>query len=201
MSFNSDNYPILVKQLFDDETHAGIKEYIEKYAPLLPLQSDDSEFVRMYGHNVEFFVDIHYQLKNFASECFQQEVKPSYCFLSMYKENGICPLHIDRPQCRFTIDYLIQTTQEEPWPIHIGHHLTDLEVEDIHSKKFGYPESDEIKKIIFDREQWYTASLEENDAILYSGTHSWHYRSERLRGTADLVFFHFIPEDYNGPLD
>ena len=55
--------------------------------------------------------------------------------------------------------------------------------------------------MIIDREEWSTALLEENDAVLYSGTHSWHYRSERLQGTADLVFFHFVPEDFDGPLD
>lgn len=195
------NYPIVAKQLFKPETHTAIKNFIDQRVPLMPMSLDEKDFVRTYAHNVPFFVKIHQQLTDFASEQFGQKVKPSYSFLSMYKDNGICPLHIDRPQCRYTIDYLIQSTHPGPWPIHIGEHMTDDVVADINERGVGHPDTDELKQMIIDREEWSTALLEENDAVLYSGTHSWHYRSERLQGTADLVFFHFVPEDFDGPLD
>jgi hypothetical protein len=63
----------------------------------------------------------------------------------------------------------------------------------------GHPEGDAIQARI-DQENWHTVLLNPNDAVCYSGTHSWHYRSERLKGKADLVFFHFVPVAFDGPL-
>lgn len=194
-------YPIIAKQLFDEDSYQKIIKFMEERIPFLSVGIDNNEFIRTYCHNLPFFVKMHHQLIDFASENFGEKVKPSYCFLSMYKKNGICPLHIDRPQCRYTIDYLIRIENPKPWPIHIGKHMTDEEIFEISEQAIGHPNSEELKNKIINEENWSDIFLEENDAVLYSGTHSWHYRSERLVGTADLVFFHFVPENFNGPLN
>ena len=189
----------VVRQLFAPDIHEAIKHFLDQRVPLMSVGVDEGEFVRTYAHNVPFFVSIHHQLQDLASEIFSEPVKPSYCFLSMYQNNGICPLHIDRPQCRYTIDYLIRQDQKEPWPIHIGDHMSDEQRAAIDEAGEGHPTGDAIDKRIAE-ENWHTALLNPNDAVCYSGTHSWHYRSERLKGTADLVFFHFVPVAFDGPL-
>lgn len=192
-------YPIHVRQLFDPITHEAIKQFLDERVPLMSVGVDEGEFVRTYAHNVPYFVNIHRQLGEFASDLFGEKVKPSYSFLSMYQDGGICPLHIDRPQCRYTIDYLIRQDQSESWPIHIGDHMTDVDRAAVDEAGTGHPQGDDIQARI-DAENWHTVLLEPNDAVCYSGTHSWHYRSQRLVGTADLVFFHFVPEAFDGPL-
>ena len=191
--------PVILRHLFDQPTHEAIKQFLDQRVPLMSVSVDEGEFVRTYAHNVPFFVNIHRQLTDLASTIFGEPVKPSYCFLSMYKENGICPLHIDRPQCRFTIDYLIRQDQIEPWPIHIGDHMTDDQRKTLDDAGEGHPTGVAIEQRIA-AENWSTALLNPNDAVCYSGTHSWHYRSQRLVGTADLVFFHFVPVDFDGQL-
>lgn len=193
--------PVVVKQLFDKTTHEAIIKFIDERVPLMPVGVDDGEFVRTYAHNVPFFMNIHRQLTEFASELFGEPVKPSYSFLSMYQDNGICPLHIDRPQCRYTIDYLIRQDQEEPWPIHIGDHMTDEQRQELDESGEGHPQDEDAVQKRIDAENWHTVELSPNGAVCYSGTHSWHYRSKRLKGTADLVFFHFVPVDFDGPLN
>lgn len=192
--------PKIVRGLFNTDTHKAICDFLDERTPLMSLGVDEGDFVRTYAHNVPFFVKIHKQLADFASDLFGEKVKPSYCFLSMYKDNGICPLHIDRPQCRYTIDYLIRQTQPEPWPIHIGDHMTDEQRAALDESGDGHPKDDEAIQARIAAENWHTVELNPNDAVCYSGTHSWHYRSQRLRGTADLVFFHFVPVDFAGPL-
>lgn len=197
------NGPQVVRELFSTETHQAICGFLDERVPLLALgsrlETDEGEFVRRYAHNVPFFVGIHRQLAEFASDLFGEKVKPSYVFLSMYQDNGACPLHIDRPQCRYTIDYLIRQTQPEPWPICIGDHMTDEQRQAHDDAGDGHPQGDDIQARI-DAENWHTVLLNPNDAVCYSGTHSWHYRPERLRGTADLAFFHFVPVAFDGPL-
>jgi hypothetical protein len=168
---------------------------------MMPVDVDNDSFVRRYAHNVPSFVNIHRQLTEFASEQCGEKLKPSYSFLSMYDDNGICPLHIDRPQCYRTIDYLIQQEQAEPWPICIGEPMTDKQRAEIDESGAGHPETDDEIQSRIAAETWTEVNLEPNDAVLYSGTHSWHYRPQRLKGKADLVFFHFVSVDYEGPLD
>jgi len=193
--------PTVLTELFDPDIYEAICRFLDERVPLMSLGLDDTGFVRTYAHNVPFFVNIHRQLIDLAIELFGELVKPSYSFLSMYQDNGICPLHIDRPQCRYTIDYLIRQTQPEPWPILIGDHMTDDERQALDEAGGGHPETDEQIEARIAAENWHRIELNPNDAVCYSGTHSWHYRPDRLRGTADLVFFHFVPADFAGPLN
>lgn len=191
----------IVRGLFDADAYKHLLDWLDTSVKYLPLGLDTEQFVRTYAHNPPYLVGIHKQLADFASETFGQKLKPSYVFLSMYQDNGICPLHIDRPQCFRTIDLLLRSTAAEAWPIRIGQTLTDDERIAIQESGKGHPETDEDIQAVIDSQEWTDVNLNPNDAVLYSGTHQWHYRPHRLKGTADLAFFHFVPEDFNGPLD
>ncbi len=193
--------PLIIKELFDSDTHAAIKQFLDDRVPMMSVGVDTKDFVRTYAHNVPFFVNIHKQLTDLACQVFNEKVKPSYSFLSMYENDGICPLHIDRPQCRYTIDYLIRQDQLEPWPICIGDHMTDEQRTEHDENGTGHPETDDDIQARISAENWHEVLLNPNDAVCYSGTHSWHYRPKRLVGKADLIFFHFVPETFDGPLN
>lgn len=196
--------PHVVEQLFDTSVYNTILEFMDHHVPLMPVASDLHEpdsmnkFGRLYAHNVPFFVGIHYQLAEYASDIFGEKVKPSYVFLSMYEQGGNCPLHIDRPQCRYTIDYLIRQEQKSPWPIDIGPQMTDKERDTL---TVTHPDTAEDRQTIIDAVDWTRINLNPNDAVCYSGTNAWHYRPFPSEGKADLAFFHFVPEAFNGPLN
>lgn len=195
--------PVVVRDLFDAETYATIIRFMDEWVPLIRKDTDLNEpdsinrFGRYSINDANFFTGIHHQLTDFASDLFSEEVKPSYSFLSMYETNGQCPLHIDRPQCRYTIDYLIRQEQTEPWPIAIGDEMTDSERSDIIQT---HPQTDDECQRVIDATNWTVCNLNPNDAVCYSGTNTWHYRPERSKGKADLVFFHFVPRSFRGSL-
>ena len=197
--FNTTAY--IERSLFDKSTHDQIVRFLDEWIPLTPTDNDfgwspEARFNRRYLHNSPFLVQIHHQLTDYACQVFQEKVKPSYVFLSMYEKDGNCPLHVDRPQCRYTIDYLIRQEQEHPWPIAIGPVMPD---DERYSLATTQPVGDEKTKIIEDT-NWSVCELSENDAVCYSGTHCWHYRPRPSDGKADLAFFHFVPEGFDGPL-
>ena len=191
----------VARQLFTDEIHQALVSFCETRVQYLPLQSDNGDFSRRYGNNIGPFAHLHGQLVEFASEQFGEEVKPSYSFLSLYDDRGICPLHIDRDQCRYTIDYLIRQDSEDAWPIYIGQPITDERRESLRQSGLSHPATEDDIKRTKAKENFETIELQPNDAVLYSGTHQWHYRDRIKAGTADLVFFHFVPKDFDGPLD
>jgi hypothetical protein len=190
-------HPIIIRELFETNIYRKILAFMSDIVPIIPKDSDSTEFNRTYAHNVPFFRTIHVQLAEYASGIFGEKVKPSYVFLSMYNKGGQCPLHLDRPQCRYTIDYLIRMDQKEPWPIHIGPQMSDQDRAAIDHSHF---EGKQIKDVI-ESVNWSEALLRPNDAVCYSGTNAWHYRPTKSKGKADLVFFHFVPEAFDGPLD
>lgn len=190
----------IARQLFDPITHEALKAFIRDRVPMMSVSVENEQFVRRYTHNTPYLANIHRQLTDYASQAFGEPVKPSYVFLSMYDNGGICPLHVDRPQCRYTIDYLIDQEQTEPWPIRIAETMSDQQRQTIEESREYYPDTEEAIAARIEAEQWNDALLSPNDAALYSGTHQWHYRPERLKGTASLVFFHFVATDFEGSL-
>lgn len=189
--------PIVERNVFPKETHSQIIDYLDEQVPFLNYGLDTDNFTRRYIHNPAFFVHIHGQLVEYVSELCNEKLIPSYSFLSMYDENGICPLHLDRPQCYRTFDYLIRQSPDEPWPIYVGDPMTEEQRADIDPS----PETPAgIKKVKLNT-NWNQVDLMPNDGVIYSGTHSWHYRDRLPTGTADLVFFHFVPEGFNDDLN
>lgn len=188
----------IVRQLFDQPTRQIFLEMLEQSKRILPLQ-EDPEFNRTFAHKPPFLVQVHRALTPFASQLFGEPLKPSYSLLSMYRDQGRCPLHIDRDQCYRTIDYLIEQDDPEPWPIHIGEAISDEERRT--QQEAGMPQTQDQIIARIGAETWDTALLEPNDAACYSGTHQWHYRSLPSRGTVSLAFFHFVPEAFSGSLD
>ena len=47
-----------------------------------------------------------------------EKVDPAYSFIALYNRNGKCPVHLDAPVSKWTLDYCIE--QSEPWPIHFS---------------------------------------------------------------------------------
>ena len=191
---------IVERGLFADEVHQQMIAYLDEQIPYLPVGRDTDNFTRRYMHNNPWFVHVHGQLTELASELCGEKLKPSYSFLSMYDEYGICPLHIDnKRQCYRTLDYLIRQSPDEPWPLYVGGLMTDEEVAWIgHAGQPGTVEG--IEQVKRDTD-WNVVNLMPNDAVIYSGTHSWHYRDRLSEGTADSVFFHFVSEDFDGDLN
>jgi hypothetical protein len=190
----------VIKELFEPDVHQSIIDFLNEKSSFLHLDFDKETFNRRHGHNIPFLKDIHDQMGDYASEIFGERLKPSYCFLSMYENGGICPLHLDRPQCYRTIDYLVWQESNQPWLIRIGKHMSDEEVHAINEHGQCHYDDLESASAVISSEQWTEIHLSPNEAVCYSGTNSWHYRPELSKGKCYLVFFHFVKEDFDGPL-
>lgn len=187
----------VIPDLFSPEAYDALRYYVVN-----SLRHDgepDEVFQRTARHNPRPLVWIHDQLVSLASDLFGQPVKASYCFSSNYLDGGKCPLHVDRPQCWRTIDYLVTQDSPDPWTIRIGEPWTDDQFTTEGGERFRdlVPEGTDPDLDV----RWHDIDLTPNSAVAYSGTHSWHYRPKPSVGRADLIFFHFVPEDFDGPLN
>jgi diadenosine tetraphosphatase ApaH/serine/threonine PP2A family protein phosphatase len=145
-------------------------------------------FGRWLIHDHPRLTEIQNDMTTLVSEIADEAVEPSYNFLSMYTQLGRCPLHMDAPQAKYTLDICID--QSHSWNIHISKVIPWPEA--------GFCEAEWDNRIKNDPTLAFASyALEPGEAILFSGSSQWHYRDPIPalgRNTfCDLLFFHYVP--------
>jgi len=183
--FSVKKLPGLLDETAVSELKAAIKEADVTGAPDYELR----DFGRFVIHDLPLANDLQERITGLVGELVGEPVEPSYNFLSLYWEMGRCRVHMDAPIAKWTVDFCIE--QSRSWPIYL-------------SKVLPWPEGWEG-----DGEDWQGAikddpanqfesyTMQEGEAIVFSGSSQWHYRDpiERIDDTnfCNLIFFHFIP--------
>jgi hypothetical protein len=141
-------------------------------------------------HNHPYFTELQRSTTALVSELAGEPVEPIYNFLSLYSKFGVCPVHLDAPEAKWTLDICIEQT--EPWPIHFSQIVPWPE-------ELPYQGDDwqeQIKRAPELKFQSYT--LHPGQALLFSGSSQWHYRDRLSTNGAQhsckLLFFHFVPQ-------
>jgi hypothetical protein len=138
---------------------------------------DDQSPRRYVAHNQSVARYFHHQIASVVSAIAGQPVKPSYVYLASYLSGAEIKKHIDREQCEFSVtlclDFSPEPKSATPWPIRL--------------------ETDHGNIAVYQ-------GL--GDSLLYRGTSVPHYRDILPQGyTSTSIFFHYVPENFSGPLD
>lgn len=138
---------------------------------------DSQAALRYVGFNEPVARFFHHQLAARISDLVGEPVKPSYCYFSCYSEGAVLDKHTDREQCEFSvslcIDYSPEPDGATPWPLRL--HIESGQT------------------IVFQ-------AL--GDALLYRGREIPHSRSRLHSGhSSTSLFFHFVRQDFAGPLN
>jgi hypothetical protein len=178
-------------RVFDDAVVAQIKQAVLKLQPTQLELHEAQTFGRFVVHDHPYFTKLHQSIVDLVSEAAEEAVEAEYNFLSIYTGFGVCPLHMDAPRSKWTLDLCID--QSEPWPIHFSQ-VVPWPVDFRH-------EGDDWQVAIKRSPQYQFTSyrLQPGQAVVFSGSSQWHYR-EALPSTpgkqhfCQLLFFHFIPK-------
>jgi hypothetical protein len=141
------------------------------------LPGDEQVCLRHGYHNETVSRYFHHQLAGFVSRVAGEPVKPTYAYVSAYKQGAVLRPHVDRKQCVFTlslwIDYSTQSSSTEPWPL--------------------WFQTNEGKVAVTQRS---------GDAVLFRGCELPHWRDRPPAGSASTtLLFHYVPRDFIGVLD
>jgi hypothetical protein len=138
----------------------------------------DAQNSRRYGiHNEPVARFFHHQLTALMSAIAGQQVKPSYVYFAAYQEGAELMQHTDRPQCEFSITFCVDYSPEP-------------------RRKTSWP-------IVFETLRGKTTVFQAiGDGLFYRGCQLPHSRPKIPSGhTSTSIFFHYVPEDFDGPLD
>jgi hypothetical protein len=147
-------------------------------------------FGRRVVHDNPYFRELQSELVSTVSELAGETLVPSYCFLSLYDQFGICEPHMDSPIAKWTLDICID--QDRAWPILFSQVVPwpeDFKAPDGDWKSSVWGSSD----LTFE-----SFALEPGEAVFFSGSSQWHYRHPIADATpksfCNLLFLHYIPE-------
>jgi len=165
----------------------------EQIAVLNPDELDKREFFqfgRVIKHDLPLFVEMQNRLADRVSELVGEELEPSYNFLSLYNNFGICDLHLDAPNVKWTLDICIEQTAE--WPLNVSEVVPWPETANL-------DKDDWAEKLIFSENvQFSQYTHQPGDGVLFSGSSQWHYRdripNQAPQNLVHLIFFHYFPK-------
>ena len=178
-----------IMPLFDAATHQQLKDCIASLDKAGLEFHEIRDFGRLIFHDHPLVTELQHQLTPRVCEWVGELVEPSYNFLSLYSDMGICEPHMDAPSAKWTVDYCIE--QSAPWPIYFS------AIQPWPEQWLDTQDNWEQRVKQAPGQVFTPHVLQEQQALVFSGSSQWHYRDAmpRLhqRNFCHLVFFHYIP--------
>ncbi|MBT3832115.1 MAG: hypothetical protein HOB98_17190 [Gammaproteobacteria bacterium] len=150
-------------------------------------------FGRLVLHDHPYFSDLQQRLTEQVSDMVNEEVVPSYSFLSIYNGRGVCEPHLDNPVAKWTLD--IPLDASAVWPIYISS-VSEWPTEDACTEDW---QSSIKSSFSFD-----AFELASGSGLVFSGSSQWHYRNPapiEPNFYNHLIFFHYVPTAMQGLVD
>lgn len=175
---------------FDEATLADIRSTVASLRPPDLELHEARRFGRFVVHDHPWFTALQERTVPLMSELVGEPVEPSYNFLSLYTERGVCAVHMDAPEAKWTLDLCVD--QSAPWPIHFSQVLP---WPNLAGEGWGDDWEESIKRSPAHRFE--SHALEPGEAVAFSGSSQWHYREPMPaaagRSFCTLLFFHYVP--------
>ena len=157
---------------------AALRRYYRRLIRKGKMPLGDFQSANRYVlHNESVARFFHQQITPVLARIIGCPVKPSYVYFAAYLPGAELRKHQDREQCEFSItlclDYSPEPRLATPWPLHL----------ETGSKRV-------------------TVFQAIGDGLLYRGRELCHYRDPLPANcTSTSMFFHYVAEDFAGPLD
>ena len=136
----------------------------------------DRQSNRYKAHNEPMSGFIHYECLPLIERITGKSLKPTYTYLSSYVNDADLPAHTDRPDCEFTVSFLVN--KDHDWPIYA--HKVKQPVKNKGRYDITPPKS-----------ECFSLDCENNGFIIFCGTDHIHFR-ENYEGTFyDILLLHY----------
>ena len=190
----------LLDQPFDAETLDALRKVVKSLRPSDLELHEARAFGRFVVHDHPMFLELQRRAAPIVSGAVGEPVEATYSFLSLYSPRGVCAVHLDAPQAKWTFDLCID--QSAPWPIHLSEVRPWPSAEEL----TDYAGDDWQEKIKSSSSLKFSGlSPNVGQAVVFSGSSQWHYRDpiDPAGGSAfcTLLFLHFIPRGTKDLLD
>ena len=168
--------PVVTEDVVSKEMIELFQDYYRKTIADGVWGLGDRQANRYKQNNEPFSRFLHYEILPLIERITGEKLRPTYTYLSSYVNDADLPAHTDRPDCEFTVSFLVN--KDHDWPIYA--HKVKQPVKNKGRYDITPPKS-----------ECFSLDCENNGFIIFCGTDHIHFR-ENYEGTFyDILLLHY----------
>lgn len=174
-----DKLPIqVVNNVLNGELLDLLKEYYKETISKNVWALGDRQSNRYKAHNEPMSRFLHYECLPLIERIIGKSMKPTYTYLSSYVKGANLPPHTDRPDCEYTVSFVVDKPEGSNWNIYV--HKPQQEVK----HKGRYDEKPPL-------EECEAVDCDAGGLMLFQGTDHIHFREELEADYYNVLLLHY----------
>ena len=187
-TYKIDEYtPLVIDNVYSEESYKIIKQYFHSNIDAGNFALGDRQSNRYKSNNESFSRLVQYELLPLVEHVVKKKMVPTYIYVSCYTKGDErktdLPPHTDRPDCEYTISYIIDKPEGSNWPIYVDKTKQPVKNK---GRYWFYPP----------KENCIAVDGNANSLMMFNGTDHIHYREEMPCEFYYIVLLHFRSADY-----
>lgn len=176
-TYNFDEFnPVVLENVVSDDMAELLKKYYRTTIEGGVFLFGDKQADRFKANNEPFSRFLHYEILPVIEKITQKKLRPTYTYLSSYIKNAELPTHTDRPDCAYTVSFLVNKSHD--WPIYL--HKVKQPVKN-KGRYWVDPPAEECIEL-------HSGS---NGLIIFCGTDHIHFRKTFTGDFYDILLLHY----------
>ena len=170
--------PVIVNNVLEDSAIDVFKDYYRESIKNGYFVLGDNQSNRYKSNNESFSRFLHYEILPLIEKIIGKRLKPTYSYLSAYTKDADLPPHTDRPDCEYTVSFIVDKPDGVSWPIYF-----DKEKQPIKGKGRYSVKPDKANCIACD--------CGANGLMIFNGRDHIHYREALEYDYYNILLLHY----------
>jgi prolyl 4-hydroxylase len=170
--------PIKINNVLNENVLTILKSYYKETISSSVFELGDGQSNRYKAGDEVISRFLHYEILPLIERILKKKLKPTYTYLSAYIKDADLPPHTDRPECEYTVSFIVDKPDNVNWPIYV--HKTKQEEKYVGSYKFTPPKEECIE---FD--------CDAGGLMMFCGTDHIHYREKLPFDYYNVLLLHY----------
>lgn len=168
----------IVNNVLNSELLVLLKEYYKETIENKVWPLGDRQSNRYKAHDEPMSRFLHYEILPLIEKIVGKSMRPTYTYLSAYVKGADLPPHTDRPDCEYTVSFIVDKPEGSNWNIHV--HKPQQKVK----HKGRYDEKPPL-------EECEAVDCDAGGLMLFQGTDHIHFREELEHDYYNVLLLHY----------
>lgn len=170
--------PVIVEDVLLPNSLYFLQSYYKETISSGVFPLGDRQSNRYKAHNEPVSRFLHYEILPLVEKITNKKLSPTYTYLSAYVNGANLPAHTDRPDCQFTVSFIVNKDNNKPWPIYLD--KTKQEIK--HKGRYDFTP---------DKCNCFELDCKEGGLMIFSGTDHIHFREELKHSFYHVLLLHY----------
>ena len=166
--FQDEFTPVVVNNVFTSEAGKLIIDYFHDSINNDKFQFGDRQAQRWKAYDDFMSRVLQFEALPLMERIAKKRLKPTYTYLSCYKKGADLPAHTDRPECEFTVSFMIDKPKDAFWPIYVDKEKQPIKFKGRYRNYVNDDHKDNCVQV----------DCEPNGLMMFCGTDHIHFREE-----------------------